>query len=118
MGTVRREREGPTAWPGEDAPRERRNPVLMTASSDMDGNMAELELALLRRGMDQRAAGRESCSRCHRSPLIGESVYVYGRDRVLCELCRALDREPPTGSRLVHTPAFGHTIRIVDQRAA
>lgn len=90
----------------------------MTASFQTDGDMAELELALLRRGVDQRTAGLECCSRCQRSPLIGEWVYVYGRDRVLCELCRGLHREPPTGSRLVHTPAFGHTIRIVDQRAA
>lgn len=80
--------------------------------------MAELELALLHRGMDQRTAGRECCSRCQRSPLIGEWVYVYGHDRVVCELCRAMYREPPTGSRLVHTGAFGHTIRILDQRAA
>jgi hypothetical protein len=97
----------------------------MSASSETgwdtgepDRDMAQLELALLRHAMDRRTAGRECCSRCQRSPLIGEWVYVYGRDRLLCELCRALDREPPSGSRLVHTPAFGHTIRIVDQRAA
>jgi hypothetical protein len=45
-------------------------------------------------------------------------VYLYGRDRVLCELCRGQHREPPSGSRLVRTPAFGHTIRVLDQRAA
>lgn len=90
----------------------------MTAPFQADGDMAELELALLRRGLNQRVAGSECCSHCHRSPLIGEWVYVYARDRVLCELCRGLQREPPTGSRLVHTPAFGHTIRILDQRAA
>ena len=80
--------------------------------------MAELELALLRGGIDQRMAGHECCSGCDRSPLIGERVYVYGPDRVLCELCRDRERHAPSGSRLVHTPAFGHTLRIIDQRAA
>jgi hypothetical protein len=92
--------------------------VIMAASFQPDEDMAELELALLRRGMDQRAAGLECCSRCRRSPLIGEWLYVYDRSRVLCELCRALERELPRESRLVHTAAFGHTIRILDQRAA
>jgi hypothetical protein len=82
------------------------------------GDMADLELALLRRGVDERAAGRECCSQCRRSPLIGERVYVYDRERVLCELCRALRHDSPSASRLVHTPAFGQTIRILDQRAA
>jgi len=90
----------------------------MDTSFQPDGDMTRLELALLRRGMDQRVAGLECCSRCRRSPLIGEWVYVYAHDRVLCELCRGQHREPPTASRLVHTPAFGHTIRILDQRAA
>jgi hypothetical protein len=80
--------------------------------------MAELELALLRRGMDERAGGLETCARCRRSPLIGERVYVYERERVLCELCRGVHREAPRAIRLVHTPAFGHTLRIIDQRAA
>jgi hypothetical protein len=90
----------------------------MSALSDIEREMAELELALLRRGMDERAAGRERCSRCSRSPLIGERVYVYGPDRVLCALCREREHNPPSASRLVHTPAFGHTLRIIDQRAA
>ena len=79
--------------------------------------MAQLELALMRRGIDERAPGLEKCSRCRRSPLIGERVYLYDRERVLCELCRRLHREPPNAFRLVHTPAFGQSIRIIDQRA-
>jgi hypothetical protein len=81
-------------------------------------SMAELELALLRRGVDQRDAGRECCSRCRRTPLIGERVYVHDRGLIVCELCRSLDGAIPRDSRLVHGPEFGHTIRIVDQRAA
>lgn len=90
----------------------------MSALSEIEREMAELELALLRRGMDERTAGRQRCSGCDRSPLIGERVYLYGTDRVLCELCRERERNPPTATRLVHTPAFGHTLRIIDQRAA
>jgi hypothetical protein len=90
----------------------------MSALSEIEREMAELELALLRNGMDERAAGRERCSGCDRSPLIGERVYAYGPERILCELCRDRERTVPSGSRLVHTPAFGHTLRIIDQRAA
>lgn len=88
----------------------------MSALSEIEREMAELELALMRRGIDQRAAGQECCSRCARSPLIGERVYVYSGERILCELCRSRERVTPGHSRLVHTPAFGHTLRIIDQR--
>ena len=77
-----------------------------------------LELALLRRVVDALAAGCERCAHCHRTPLIGERVYVYASGTVRCELCRAIDRERPLASRLVHGPEFGHTMRITDHRAA
>jgi hypothetical protein len=80
--------------------------------------MAELERALLRRGVDELTAGCERCDHCRRTPLIGERVYVYDSGGFLCELCRSLAAEPPRGSRLVHGPEFGHTMRITDQRAA
>jgi hypothetical protein len=78
----------------------------------------ELELALLRRGIDARAAGGERCDHCRRTPLVGERIYVYERDAVLCELCRSLEPGTPIGSRLVHGPEFGLTIRIADRRHA
>jgi hypothetical protein len=78
----------------------------------------QLELALLRRGVDQRAAGRERCGRCERTPLIGERVYVYRGGSILCELCRVLERETPLQSRIMHGPEFGHTMKIADRRAA
>jgi hypothetical protein len=90
----------------------------MSTLQEIERELCELELALLRRGVDERAAGRECCSRCERSPLIGEHVYVYEPDRILCELCRERERRSPIASRIVHTPAFGHTLRILDQRAA
>ncbi|MGI8629536.1 MAG: hypothetical protein ACR2LV_05165 [Solirubrobacteraceae bacterium] len=80
--------------------------------------MPELELALLRRGVDQLAAGCERCGHCHRAPLIGERVYVYEKGPMLCELCRALGGSQPLASRIVHGPEFGHTMRITDQRTA
>ena len=78
----------------------------------------ELELALLRRGVDALSAGCERCSHCGRTPLIGERIYVYASDTVRCELCRALNGERPLASRLVHGPEYGHTMRIIDRRSA
>lgn len=81
-------------------------------------DMLELELALLRRGLDERLAGSERCTCCQRTPLVGERVYLYGRGVIACELCRGRRAEPPRDSRLVHGPEFGHTMKITDQRAA
>lgn len=81
-------------------------------------DMLDLELALLRRGLDERLAGSERCTRCHRTPLVGEQVYVYGSGTIACELCRERQRESALHTRLVHGPEFGHTMRITDQRAA
>src|SRR2546421_3678091 len=58
--------------------------------------MPDLELALLRRGVDDRTAGSERCGRCRRSPLISERIYDYGGQMVLCELCRWRRRDEPT----------------------
>jgi hypothetical protein len=79
---------------------------------------ADLELALLRRGVDERVAESERCGRCRRTPLIGESIYFYERGTMLCELCRQTENDVPVSSGLVHGPAFGHTMRITDRRAA
>jgi hypothetical protein len=82
-------------------------------------DMLELELALLRRGLDERLAGEaERCTTCHRTPLVGERVYEYPSGVVACELCRRRQRSTPQASRLVHGPEFGHTMRITDQRTA
>jgi hypothetical protein len=80
--------------------------------------MPELEMALLRRGLDDLAAAEERCGRCRRTLLVGEYVHVYDADRIVCDLCRGRERKPPLRVRLVHGPAFGHTIRIIDQRQA
>jgi len=85
---------------------------MSTASREMP----ELELALLRRGVEEISAGCERCERCRRTVLIGEHVYEYASGALLCELCRTLERSDPVASRLVHGPEFGHTLRIVDNR--
>lgn len=77
-----------------------------------------LELGLLRRGVDTAVQARERCGHCHRTPLVGERMYLYKSGRTLCELCRALRHEDPASSHLVHGPAFGHAVRITDQRGA
>ena len=81
-------------------------------------DIADLERSLLRRGMNQRAADLERCGRCHRTPLIGERIYIYDRESVRCELCRDSETRAPVGSRVIHGPEFGHTMRITDRRAA
>jgi hypothetical protein len=78
----------------------------------------DLELALLRRGVDERTAEDERCRHCKRTPLIGEHVYADDSGTILCELCRMMEDGTALRPRLVHGPAFGHTIRITDRRAA
>jgi hypothetical protein len=87
----------------------------------MDASVSEiqeLERVLLRRGLDDMADVCERCARCRRTLLVGEQVHVYEADRVVCDLCRTHERKPPQMVRVVHGPAFGHTIRIIDQRSA
>jgi hypothetical protein len=78
----------------------------------------DLELALLRKGLDERLAGSERCTCCNRTPLVGERVYVFAAGKIACELCRVRERDTPIATRTVHGPEFGHTMRITDQRTA
>jgi hypothetical protein len=78
----------------------------------------DLELALLRKGLDERLAGSERCTCCNRTPLVGEQVYVFESGTIACELCRPRQRETPLSTRTVRGPEFGHTMRITDQRTA
>ena len=81
-------------------------------------DMVDLELALMKRGLDWLTATSLRCGQCHRSLLVGERVYLYESGTALCELCRAREHSAPSGSHTVHGPEFGHTLRVIDQRAA
>jgi hypothetical protein len=78
----------------------------------------DFEIALLRRGVDRRIAGSERCRGCGRTPLVGERVYLDRHGGIHCELCRALEDEPMPESRTVRGPEFGHTMKLMDHRAA
>jgi hypothetical protein len=78
----------------------------------------QLQVALVRRAVDERDALRERCHACGRTPLVGERVYVDSGGVLYCELCRVLEPEPFLESRIVHGPEFGHTMRVADHRAA
>jgi hypothetical protein len=60
----------------------------------------------------------EHCDRCRRTLLVGEPVHIYEGERVVCDMCRPSEKSQPVRARLVHGPAFGQTIRIIDQRGS
>jgi hypothetical protein len=80
-----------------------------------------LEQALLRRSVGESQAHRHRCVHCHRTPLTGEVVHVYesvGEERLVCELCRPLRREPPVRSQLMHAPEHERAVRVQRRAAA
>jgi hypothetical protein len=80
------------------------------------GEVAELERLLLQRGVGALTADRHRCVDCGRTPLVGERIYLYAGDAVVCELCRPLRGEEPASSDRVCHFERGHTVRI--RRAA
>jgi hypothetical protein len=76
----------------------------------------DFELALLRRSLG--GFQPECCDGCHRAMLIGERVYGYESGARRCELCRERSHADAVEVHTVHGPAFGHSIRVIDRRAA
>ena len=79
-----------------------------------------LDKVLLRRSVDEQAAHRHRCVHCGRTPLTGEVVHVYAIaavERLVCELCRPLRREPPTRSELMHAPEHERSVRLTSRAA-
>jgi hypothetical protein len=70
-----------------------------------------LERVLLRKGVGDRTAAGRRCADCRRTPLTGEQAYHYEDGRLRCELCKALRRDEPIASELVHSHEFGITVR-------
>ena len=81
-------------------------------------DILQLERALLRRGMNERRASRKACARCRRTPLVGERVYLIEPGKMLCELCRSREVDPPADWTFVHGPEFGHTLKLLERNAA
>jgi hypothetical protein len=80
-----------------------------------------LELILLRKSVGQLSDHRDRCVHCHRTPLVGERVHVYtasSGDRLVCDLCRPLRREPPARSETFHSPDRDRAVRIRRTRDA
>ncbi len=85
------------------------------------GGRLRLETVLLRRSVDDSVAARHRCAHCRRTPLVGELVHVYlaagDEERLVCALCRPLRREPPAGTRLMHSPAHERSVRVRERAA-
>jgi hypothetical protein len=86
---------------------------MSSALSDTD----YLERELLRRSVGALEEDRSRCADCRRTPLIGEHVYLYDGDRLVCELCRPLRRQAPEASEVVHHSEHGHTVRLTARAA-
>jgi hypothetical protein len=74
-----------------------------------------VEISLLRHSLGELAQRRSCCAHCGRTPLVGERVYLYAAaagERLLCELCRRLKREPPQRSELVHSAENKGAVRV------
>jgi hypothetical protein len=63
---------------------------------------APREISLLRKSTSDRDLVAATCAHCHRTPLVGEHVHVYG-ERLVCQLCRHLRREPPGETVVMHS---------------
>jgi hypothetical protein len=71
-----------------------------------------LGIHLMRQGVDSMQAKCHRCADCRRTPLMGETVYVFSGGKVVCELCRPLRRGEPVGSEPVRGGEHGATVRV------
>jgi hypothetical protein len=72
---------------------------------------APIERALLRRSVGLLTEERPRCAHCHRTPLVGERVYLYAQ-AIVCELCRPLREGAPERSELVRSPEHWRAVRV------
>jgi hypothetical protein len=68
------------------------------------------ELSFVRASMRALGDGRRGCEDCHRTPLIGETIFFYG-DLIVCELCRPLRRGMPAREEVVHSAERDLTVK-------
>lgn len=72
---------------------------------------SDLNLRLLRKGVDQLAAERDTCTGCHRTPLVGERVARYANGSLTCALCTSSKRLDIERVELVHHSEWGHAVK-------
>ena len=72
---------------------------------------APIAQALLRKSVGLLTDGRPRCAHCHRTPLVGERVYMYAQ-ALVCELCRPRRRDTPQRSELVRSPEHKRAVRV------
>jgi hypothetical protein len=79
-----------------------------------------LETALVRASVGALRDTRHCCRHCHRTPLVGEHVYVYDSGRrgpdIVCELCRPLRTAVPDRMVLVRSAEQRATVRPLPAR--
>ena len=83
----------------------------------LPASIADLERALLRSSVSRLEAGRDRCRDCHRSPLIGERMYVSDTGRTICELCHAVRPDEAAEIHVVRGPQSRHTVLRVSRAA-
>ena len=71
---------------------------------------APIAQALLRKSVGLLTDERPRCAHCHRTPLVGERVYLYAQ-AIVCELCRPLRREAPGREEIVRSAEHEITVR-------
>jgi hypothetical protein len=69
-----------------------------------------MEISLLRQSVGALVARRHGCADCHRTPLVGELVHIYG-ERLVCALCRSRHREAPARTEVVRSPEHDRAVR-------
>ena len=68
------------------------------------------ELSFVRSSMRALVGTREGCESCHRTPLVGETVYFFG-ERMVCELCKPIREDAPSRSEVVHSSEHELTVK-------
>ena len=72
---------------------------------------APIAQALRRKSVGLLTDERPRCAHCHRTPLVGERVYLYAQ-AIVCELCRPQRRNAPERSELVRSPEHKRAVRV------
>ena len=70
-----------------------------------------LERTLLRKGVGRLREGAARCADCGRAPLIGELVHRFGREELVCDLCRPRRRTRPVRAERIQHAEHGLTVR-------